>query len=170
MYGTIIIDPAQGNRIRADRDYVVQLSEWTDEDPLDVFATLKKMSDYYNFIQPTAGDFFRDVSELGLGKALRKRRMWNRMRMNPTDLADISGYTYTYLMNGTAPAGNWTALFRPGPWVAWAACTLRRAAPAPCRCATHAPSTAPALTCAWTRPAPVSTTPASACATTAAAC
>jgi len=114
MYGTIIIDPAQGDRIRADRDYVVQLSEWTDEDPLDVFATLKKMSDYYNFIQPTAGDFFRDVSELGLGKALQKRRMWNRMRMNPTDLADISGYTYTYLMNGTSPAGNWTALFRPG--------------------------------------------------------
>ncbi len=115
MYGAIIIDPAEGkNRIRADRDYVVQLSDWTDEDPMDVFAKLKKMSDYYNFNQLTARDFFRDAADEGLGRALEKRRMWNRMRMNPTDLADISAYTYTFLMNGTAPAGNWTALFRPG--------------------------------------------------------
>jgi len=34
--------------------------------------------------------------------------------MNPTDLSDVSAYTYTYLLNGTAPAGNWTALFKPG--------------------------------------------------------
>jgi len=114
MYGAIIIDSARGNRIRADRDYVVQLSDWTDEDPMRVLAKLKAQSDYYNFIQPTAGDFFRDVSNEGLSAALVKRKMWNQMRMNPTDLADISGYTYTYLMNGTAPAGNWTGLFKPG--------------------------------------------------------
>ncbi len=36
------------------------------------------------------------------------------MKMNPTDLADVSGYTYTYLMNGQAPLKNWTGLFRPG--------------------------------------------------------
>ncbi len=114
MYGAIIVEPRGGERIRADRDYVVQLSDWTDEDPLDVFAKLKKQSDYYNFNQVTVGDFFRDVSTLGLSGALRKRAMWNRMRMNPTDLADISAYTYTYLMNGTTPRGNWTALFRTG--------------------------------------------------------
>ena len=114
MYGAIIIDPARGGRIRADRDYVVQLSDWTDEDPLDVFAKLKKQSDYYNFNQLTAGEFLRDASEQGLGAAIARRRMWNRMRMNPTDLADISAYTYTFLMNGTSPAGNWTAIFNPG--------------------------------------------------------
>ena len=114
MYGAIIIDPADGNRIRADRDYVVQLSDWTDEDPLAVFAKLKKQSDYYNFNQLTAGDFLRDVSEKGLVTAVDRRRMWNRMRMNPTDLADISAYTYTFLTNGMTPAGNWTGLFRPG--------------------------------------------------------
>ncbi len=114
MYGAIIIDPAEGNRIRADRDYVVQLSDWTDEDPLTVFAKLKKQSDYYNFNQLTAGDFLRDVSDKGLGTAIDRRRMWNRMRMNPTDLADISAYTYTFLTNGMTPAGNWTGLFRPG--------------------------------------------------------
>ena len=114
MYGAIIIDPAHGNANRVDRDHVVQLSDWTDEDPMRVFAKLRKQSDYYNFNQLTAGDFLRDMSDTGAGAAMRKRQMWNRMRMNPTDLADISGYTYTYLMNGATPAGNWTGLFRQG--------------------------------------------------------
>ncbi len=115
MYGAIIIDPARGaDPIRADRDYVVQLSDWTDEDPMRVLAKLKKQSDYYNFNQPTVCDFFRDVAKDGLSVAMDKRKMWNEMRMNPTDLADVSAYTYTYLMNGTTPAGNWTGLFRPG--------------------------------------------------------
>jgi len=114
MYGAIIIEPAKSNRFKADRDYVVQLSDWTDEDPMDVFATLKKQSDYYNYNQPTAVDFFKDASVSGLNKAMDKRRMWNRMRMSPTDLADLSAATYTYLMNGTTPAGNWTGLFKRG--------------------------------------------------------
>ncbi len=114
MYGAIVIDPAGRDPKRADRDYVVQLSDWTDEDPMRVFARLKKHSDYYNFRQPTVGEFLRDVSADGLGAALAARRMWNRMRMSPADLADVSGYTYTYLMNGATPAGNWTALFRRG--------------------------------------------------------
>ncbi len=114
MYGTIIIDPATGNSIQADRDYVVQLSDWTDENPARVFAKLRKRSDYFNFNQLTASDFFRDVADTSVGKALSKRQMWNRMRMSPTDLADISGYTYTYLMNGVTPAGNWTGEFRRG--------------------------------------------------------
>ena len=114
MYGAIIIDPARGPSIRADRDYVVQLSEWTDEDPMRIFARLKKMSHYYNFNQPTARGFWRDVEQSGFSAARDKREMWNEMRMSPTDLADVSGFTYTYLMNGTTPAGNWNALFRPG--------------------------------------------------------
>lgn len=114
MYGAIVIDPADKDPIRFDRDYVVQLADWTDEDPMRVLKKLKVRSDYYNFNEPTAVDFFRDVARDGLKAALDKRRMWNQMRMSPADLADISGYTYTYLMNGTTPAGNWTALFRRG--------------------------------------------------------
>lgn len=119
LYGAIIIDPAGAgpahiNQAGADRDYVVQLSDWTDEDPMRVFDKLKMQSDYYNFNQPTAADFFRDVAKEGFSEAIDKRKMWNQMRMSPTDLADISAYSYTYLMNGTAPAGNWTGLFRPG--------------------------------------------------------
>lgn len=114
MYGAIIIEPRGKDPIQADRDYVVQLSDWTDEDPMRVLHKLKVQSDYYNFNQPTAVDFFRDVSNDGFSAALSRRRMWNQMRMNPTDLADVSAYTYTYLANGVTPAGNWTGLFRPG--------------------------------------------------------
>jgi len=114
MYGAIIVDPALPENVRVDRDYVVQLSDWTDEDPMVVFAKLRKMSAYYNFKQPTVADFSRDVGDMGMKGALGKRRMWNRMRMNPTDLADISAYTYTFLMNGTTPDDNWTASFKLG--------------------------------------------------------
>jgi len=114
MYGSIIIDPVQGESIRVDRDYIVQLSDWTDEDPMSVFSKLKKQSDYYNFNEPTVVDFFKDINDRGLSAAVNKRKMWNQMRMNPSDLEDVSSFTYTYLMNGATPAGNWTGLFRPG--------------------------------------------------------
>jgi CopA family copper-resistance protein len=114
MYGAIIIEPAGGETIRADRDHVVHLSDWTDEDPMHIFAMLKTQSDYYNYNKPTAADFFRDTTRDGYQAALDKRKMWNEMRMNPTDLSDLSAHTLTYLMNGTTPAGNWIGLFRPG--------------------------------------------------------
>ena len=114
MYGAIIIDPANEADKHAERDYTIQLSDWTDDDPMTVFARLKKQGDYYNFNQPTVGDFFRDVATEGLSSAVAKRRMWNQMRMSPTDLADISAYGYTYLLNGMTPRGNWTGLFSPG--------------------------------------------------------
>jgi len=117
MYGAIVVDPARGPSIRADRDFVVQLSEWTDEDPLRVFEKLRIESHYYNYNRRTAQDFWRDASATGFRAAREQRRMWNRMRMTPTDLADVSGYTYTYLINGTTPAGNWTGIFSPGETV-----------------------------------------------------
>jgi CopA family copper-resistance protein len=114
LYGPLVIEPRAPEPFAYDREHIVMLTDWTDENPERVFAKLKKQSDYYNRRQRTIGDFFRDVREKGLGATLNDRRMWGEMRMNPTDLADVSGSTYTYLMNGTAPAGNWTALFNPG--------------------------------------------------------
>lgn len=114
LYGAMVIDPAGPERNPTDRDYVVMLNDWTDEDPERIYAKLKKQGDYYNFGQPTAGDFLRDIRGKGLREALAMRRMWNDMRMNPADLSDVSGATYTYLTNGTTPAGNWTGLFRAG--------------------------------------------------------
>jgi len=114
LYGPLIIEPREPEPFRYDREHVVMVTDWTDEKPARVFATLKKRSDYYNFHQRTVGDFLRDVREHGLGRTVADRKAWGEMRMNATDLADVSGYTYTYLMNGAAPAGNWTGLFRSG--------------------------------------------------------
>lgn len=114
LYGPIVIEPRGGERHHADRDYVVLLSDWTDTDPERIFATLKKQSDYFNFGKRTVGDFIEDVREKGWQETVADRRMWGQMRMNPTDLADVSGYTYTYLMNGVTPASNWTGLFARG--------------------------------------------------------
>lgn len=114
LYGTIIIEPREPMGRAPDRDYVVMLSDWTDEPPLQVFLNLKKQSNYYNYGQPTAGDFLKDVRGLGLNEALKRRSMWNASRMNPTDYSDVSAATYTYLMNGRPPASNWTAIAKPG--------------------------------------------------------
>jgi CopA family copper-resistance protein len=114
VYGPLVIQPREPEPFRQDREHVILLSDWTDEDPERVFAKLKKQSDYYNFHKRTLGDFFRDVRKRGLSQTIDDRLMWGQMRMNPTDLADVSGHTYTYLMNGVSPAANWTALFKPG--------------------------------------------------------
>ena len=113
-YGPLVIEPAGPQRHPSDRDHVVMLNDWTDLDPARIFAILKKQSDYFNFNRLTLPDFLRDTSMLGLRGALQARAMWDRMRMSPRDAIDVSGFTYTYLMNGTTPAGNWTGSFRPG--------------------------------------------------------
>ncbi|WP_456281967.1 copper resistance system multicopper oxidase [Cupriavidus sp. JZ107] len=112
VYGGLIID-GDDDPIRADRDHTVLLSDWTDEDGMRVLSKLKTQSDYYNYNQPTVVDFFRDIANDGVKAAVDKRRMWNQMRMSPTDLADLSSHTLTYLTNGVTPAGNWTGLFKP---------------------------------------------------------
>ncbi|MDZ4020608.1 copper resistance system multicopper oxidase [Pseudomonas sichuanensis] len=114
VYGALVIDAKEPEPFTYDRDYVVMLSDWTDEDPARVLSKLKKQSDYYNYHKRTVGDFVNDVGEMGWSAAVADRKMWAEMKMSPTDLADVSGYTYTYLMNGQAPDGNWTGVFKPG--------------------------------------------------------
>jgi CopA family copper-resistance protein len=114
VYGAIVIDPREPASLPYDREYVVLLSDWTDMDPRSVLSKLKKQADYFNYNRRTVGDFLRDVREQGLSRTLADRKMWGEMRMNPTDLSDVTGATYTYLMNGTAPAANWTGVFEPG--------------------------------------------------------
>ncbi len=114
LYGPIVIEPRRGERHPAERDYVLLLSDWSDTDPERVYANLKKQSDYYNTGEPVAGDFLRDAGRRGVAAALAERRMWQQMRMDPTDLSDVSAAAYTYLVNGTTPAGNWSGLFAAG--------------------------------------------------------
>jgi len=112
MYGAIIIDPAAGEKISADRDYVVLLSDHTPEHPDAVLRKLKANSETYVRAPRTILDFFRDSARDGLGATIADRKMWAEMRMSPTDLADVTGYQF--LMNGKGPNDNWTGLFKPG--------------------------------------------------------
>ncbi|MDQ3202650.1 MAG: copper resistance system multicopper oxidase [Pseudomonadota bacterium] len=114
VYGPLVIDAREPEPFQYDRDYVVMLTDWTDEDAVGLMQTLKKQSDYYNYNKRTVGDFIHDVSEKGWASTVADRKMWAEMKMNPTDLADVSGATYTYLMNGQSPDMNWTGIFRPG--------------------------------------------------------
>jgi len=113
LYGAIVVEP-RGERFHADREHVLLLSDWSDGNPETLYANLKKRSDYYNFGKGTAGDFLRDAGARGTAAALDERRMWNEMRMDRSDLADVSGHAYTDLMNGATPASNWMGLFARG--------------------------------------------------------
>jgi len=114
VYGAIVIKSKRKEPFKYDKDYVIQLSDWSDENPNTIYKKLKQMSDYYNFSQRTVGTFLDEVKEKGLSQAFGDRAMWNRMRMNDGDISDVTGYTYTYLMNGQNPATQFKALFKKG--------------------------------------------------------
>ena len=117
LYGPLVIDPAGPEPHPSDREHVLLFSDWTDMDPADLFARLKKMASHDNRYQRTVGDFLRDAEADGLRATLADRGAWGRMRMTPTDLSDVNAHTYTYLLNGTTALGNWTGLFAPGETV-----------------------------------------------------
>ena len=114
LFGALIVVPKQTEPYRYDREHVILLSDWSDENPDTVLSNLKFDSSYYNRNQRIVGTFLSDTARDGLGSTLKDRWMWGRMRMSPTDLADVTGELFTYLANGQPPATNWTALFRPG--------------------------------------------------------
>jgi len=114
MYGAVIIDPKDPDPVSYDRDYVIMLSDWSDEDPQAIYAKLKKLSHYYNFRERTVSDLWRDIKDKGVAQTWNERSMWNQMRMSETDISDVTGYTYTYLMNGVTPDDGWIGLFKRG--------------------------------------------------------
>ncbi|HFQ8051497.1 TPA: copper resistance system multicopper oxidase [Pseudomonas putida] len=117
VYGAIVIEPHEPEAHRYQRDHVLLFSDWSDQAPEQLMATLKKQSDAYNYHKRTVGDFIDDVADKGWSPTVAERTAWARMRMSPTDLADISAATYTYLLNGQPPEGNFTCLFQPGETV-----------------------------------------------------
>ena len=114
LYGPFIIDPVAREPFAYDSECVVMLSDWTFENPARVLAKMKKFGPYYNFNRRTVSDVFRDASRNGWRATLADRSLWAKMRMDPTDIADVTGFTYTYLLNGQSANQNWTALFKPG--------------------------------------------------------
>ena len=114
LYGALIVEPRGGETIHAEREHVVLLSDWTGSDPMRALAKLKAQGDVFNQHRPTFAKFVQDVRAKGMDAAMAERDMWNAMRMSPADLADLSSTVLSYLVNGSAPGANWTALFKPG--------------------------------------------------------
>ena len=114
LYGAIVVQPKGVDPHPFDREHVILLSDWTDENPMTVVANLKQQGDYYNYHQRTAGTLAGDIGRMGFAPALRQASLWWRMRMTPTDILDVTGATYTFLANGAPPRANWTGLFKPG--------------------------------------------------------
>ena len=114
MYGAIVIDSKEPEPFSYDREFVVMLSDWSDEVPEKVYAKLKKMSHYYNFNERTFSDTLADIKKKGISQTWRDQSMWNQMRMSDSDISDVTGYTYTYLMNGNTPEQGWMGQFKPG--------------------------------------------------------
>ncbi|MBY8821579.1 copper resistance system multicopper oxidase [Sphingomonas colocasiae] len=108
-YGPIVIDPAGPDPIRSDREHVIVLSDHSPLHPHLIFRKLKQQGGYFNYRKQTLAGLIR-----GQDQPASERTAWGRMRMDPTDISDVTGSTYTYLVNGHGPRDNWTALFSPG--------------------------------------------------------
>ena len=113
-YGPLILDPAEPEPFTYDREYVIVLSDWSFEDPHWIMSRLKKAEGYFNYNKRTIFDLLNDIENKGFSQAMKERLMWAKMRMSPRDIADVTGATYTFLINGHSPEENWTALFKPG--------------------------------------------------------
>ncbi|MFP5230830.1 MAG: copper resistance system multicopper oxidase [Acidobacteriota bacterium] len=114
LIGPIIIEPAFPDPIESDRDFVVFLTDWTDSNPETVFSNLKEQSNYYNYQRSTVPDFVSAAAKEGFWKTVSARLAWAKMNMSPRDILDVTGATYTYLLNGNPPHANWTGIFKPG--------------------------------------------------------
>ena len=108
-YGPIVIDPKGADPVVFDREHVVVLSDHSPMHPHIIFQKLKQQGGYFNRQKQTLAGLIA-----GKDQPLKDRIEWGKMRMDPTDVADVTGETYTYLVNGHGPKDNWTALFRPG--------------------------------------------------------
>ena len=108
-YGPIVIDPAGDDPIASDREHVIVLSDHSPLHPHVIFRKLKLQGGYFNRRKQTLGGLLagRDQHEA-------ERLKWAAMRMDPTDISDVTASTYTWLINGHGPDDNWTALFAPG--------------------------------------------------------
>ena len=109
-YGPIVIDPAGTDPVAYDREHVLVLSDWSFMHPHEIFEKLKKSPGYFNRQRTTLAGLLDGSDRM----SLEERRMWGEMRMDPRDILDVNGSTYTYLINGHGPQENWTGLFRPG--------------------------------------------------------
>lgn len=109
QYGPMVIEPAEPDPVAFEREHVVVLSDYSFMHPHLLIQRLKQQAGYFNNQKQTVGGLLA-----GKDQPLRDRTQWAGMRMDPTDVLDVTGSTYRYLINGHGPQDNWTGLFTPG--------------------------------------------------------
>ena len=109
QYGAIVIDPAGPDPVAYDREHIIVLSDWSFMDPMEQLRKLKAMGGYFNHNKQTLDGMLKSKDQ-----SQADRKMWGQMRMDPTDIADVNGSTYSYLINGHGTGENWTGIFTPG--------------------------------------------------------
>lgn len=112
VYGSIVVLPKQTEPIEVHRDYVVLLSDWSDESPKTIYKSLKKNPERYRLNKRTVADLWSEVGRKGIMRTWQDREMWNDMRMSDRDISDVTGKTYTFLMNGETPDSGWVGLYQ----------------------------------------------------------
>ena len=109
LFGPIVIDPAGPDPIACDREHVLVLSDWSPIHPHEQMRRLKMMGGYFNRQRQTLAGLLA-----GKDQSVADRLAWGQMRMDATDISDVTGSTYSFLVNGHGNAENWTGLFAPG--------------------------------------------------------
>ena len=110
LYGPIIIEPAGPDPVAFDREHVLVLADRSPMSGATIYRKLKQMGGgYFNMQRLTLSGLLA-----GRDLPLKERLEWAKMRMDPADIADVTGSTYTFTVNGHGPFDNWTGLFRPG--------------------------------------------------------
>jgi FtsP/CotA-like multicopper oxidase with cupredoxin domain len=94
QYGAIIVHPKDGYQDEFDHDVVVQLSDWTDEDPHDVLKNLKKSGEWYAYKKNAVISIKGYLENSNLDAWISNR--WQRME--GMDVSDV-GYD-AFLANG----------------------------------------------------------------------
>ena len=109
-YGPLIFDPAGPDPVQYDREHVIVLSDWSFLHPHTIFTRLKQEGGFFNRQKLTLEDRLKGNNQL----TPAERDMFAKMRMDPTDISDVTEAAYTFLINGHSPAENWTGIFRSG--------------------------------------------------------
>jgi CopA family copper-resistance protein len=108
-YAPIVIEPRGVDPVAFDREHVLVLSDYSFMHPHRIFQRLKAQGGVFNFQKQTVSGLLA-----GRDQTLAERIEWARMRMDPTDISDVTGAAYRFLINGHGADDNWTALFAPG--------------------------------------------------------
>tara|TARA_R110002050_G_scaffold164516_4_gene294651 strand:+ start:2985 stop:5294 length:2310 start_codon:yes stop_codon:yes gene_type:complete len=93
VFGSFVIHP-KNETLKYDKELVLMLSDWTNENPMNVLRNLKRRNEWYGIRKGTATPLNQVIARGAFGAQLN---FW-RQRMEGADIADV--YYPAFLING----------------------------------------------------------------------